>query len=191
MATKAYHIPNGPKNLETLFPSINFSQLSHYYIEVLDSDGDVVATSPINQLGGCCEDDKVRIHFLNRLGGIDAINFKLLNEEHEAKSDGFEKPIQYPLVKSEHGGSRLNVKSNDTFKAVNTTYSENEKNWLEELFDSPLAWMEWEGTEGQDDSYIPVIIKDVKFDKVKEEDRFNYEVTIEFILSHEKFNLRN
>lgn len=191
MDTKAYHIPNGPKNLAALFPAINFSDLSHYYVEVLDEDGDVVATSPINVLGGCCDDDKIRIHFLNNVGGLDAINFELETMEHQTTSSELEKPVQYPLTKSEHNTGRMNVKSNDTYVATNIAYSEKDKQWLDELFDSPLAWMEWAGTQGQDDSYIPVVILDKKFEKVKKEDRFNYEIRIEFKLSHEKFIIRN
>ena len=189
--TKAYYIPNGPKNLIPLFPSINFEDLSRYYVEVLDTDGDVVATTNINQLGGCCEDDKIRIHFLNALGGIDAINFKRLTETHEVKGDLYERPVAYPLVKSDHAINRFNVRGNDTITIVTTDFSETDKDWLTELFDSPLAWMEWTGDEGQDDSYIPVTVLDKQFPKVTQEDRFNYQVTLDIRLSHERFIIRN
>lgn len=189
---RAYYIPNGPKNLATLFPLVDFDNVGRYYVEVKDTNGDVIATSPMNvQCCGCCEDDRIRINFLNSLGGIDAINFKLVTQEHESKSSEYEKPIQYPLEKPEHGIGRFNVKSNDTFKVSNNEYSEEDKQWLDEILDSPIAWIQWEGTQGQDDSFIPIVILDKKFEKIKENDRFIYELIIEFKMSHEKFIIRN
>jgi len=189
---KAYYIPNGPKNLETLFPLVDFNNVAKYYVEVKDNNGDVIATSPMNiQCCGCCDEERIRVNFLNGLGAIDAINFKLLTQEHESKSSDFEKPLQYPLEKPEHGIGRFNVKSNDTYKLCNNEYSEEDKQWLDEILDSPIAWIQWEGTQGQDDSFIPIVILDKKFEKIKENDRFIYELTIEFSLSHEKFVIRN
>jgi len=188
----AYFIPNGPKNLAILFPGIDFNNVDRYYLEVLDSVGAVVATTVINHIAGCDDDDyKYRIHFLNSAGAIDAINFKLLKQEHETKSEAYEKPLNYPLDRPAHGLGRTNVRSNDTFMLCNVDYTENDKEWLDELLDSPAAWIEWKGSQGQDDSYVPVIIVDKTFDKVTEADRFNYQVTIEIKLSHEKFTIRN
>jgi hypothetical protein len=189
---KAYFIPNGPKNLETLFPLVDFNNVGRYYVEVKDANGDVIATSPMNiQCCGCCEDDRIRINFLNYLGGVDAIDFKLLSQEHESNSSDFEKPVQYPLEKPVHGLGRFNVKSNDTFLVSNNEYTEADKDWVDELLDSPIAWLQWEGTQGQEDSYIPIVILDKKTEKVKKEDRFIYEITLEFKFSHEKFIIRN
>lgn len=189
---KAFYIPNGPKNLQTLFPAVDWENVGRYYVEVKNLDGDVIATSPMNiQCCGCCADDRVRINFLNYLGGIDAIDFKLLIQEHETKSDQYEKPAQYPLEKPEHGMGRFNVKSNDTFKVYNKEYSEVDKDWLDEIIDSPIAWIQWEGTQGQDDSYIPIVIQDKKMEKIKENDRYIYELVFEFTLSHERVIIRN
>lgn len=191
MAT-AHYIPNGPKNLATLFPLVDFQNVAKYYVEVKDTNGDVIATSPLNiQCCGCCDEERIRINFLNGLGGIDAINFKIVTQEHESKSSEYEKPLQYPLEKPVHGLGRFNVKSNDTFKVNNVEYTEEDRQWLDEILDSPVAWIQWEGTQGQDDSYIPIVILDKKFEKIKEVDRFIYDLTLEFILSHEKFIIRN
>lgn len=189
---KAFYIPNGPKNLATLFPLVDFDNVARYYVEVKNANGDVIATSPMNvQCCGCCADDRVRINFLNYLGGVDAIDFKLLVQEHESKSAEYEKPLQYSLEKPDHGVGRFNVKSNDTFKVYNNEYTEDDREWLDEILDSPIAWIQWEGTQEQDDSYIPIIILDKKIEKIKEEDRFIHEVILEFKLSHEKFIIRN
>ena len=188
---QVFYIPNGTKNLQTLFPAVNFRDLSHYYIQVRDTSGAIIATGNINELTGECPDDKVRIHFLNSLGAIDAITFKIRVQEHETKSDTRERQPGYPLNKPDHGINRFNTRSNDTYTLVNCEYTENQKDWLDVLFDSPVAWMEWAGTQNQPDSYIPVVIIDKKFTKLKEEDRFIYEVVLEIQLSHEKLIIRN
>jgi len=189
---KVYYIPNGPKNLASLFPSINWSNLDQYYVEVTERcDGDTIATSNINNFDGDCCEDTVRLHFQNYSGAIDAINFKMLIKEHEAKSTQYQKAPNYPLVKTEHAASRYNVKANDTLTLYNHDYREEDQAWINELIDSPFILMEWLGTQGQDDSYIPVVIEDSKMLNHKFEDRYQYEVTINVKLSHEKYIIRN
>jgi hypothetical protein len=187
---KALYLPSGPKNLVELFPTVNFREVENYYLELLDSADEVVATTNLHNVT-VCDDDDVRIHFLNALGTIDAVNFKLSAKEAEQKSDFWQAPICYPLDKSIHATNRHNVKSNDTWTAKTIDYGENEMDWLDELFRSPLAWIEWTGTEGQPDNYLPIVILDDKQQKFKEEDRYIYEVAISFRMSHETINIRN
>lgn len=188
---KAYYIPAGPKNLQQIFPEVNFENMASYYVEVKDDLGVVIATTTTARIGGCCEDDKIRINFLNADGGIDAINFKRIKKEHESKSDSRQSPESYPQDKTEHAINRFNVKSNKNYTATTIELTEADQDWLDELFDTPLAWIQWTGVQGQEDSFIPVVILDSKRDTVKEADRFVYEVTIEFKLSHERFTIRN
>ena len=143
---KVYYIPNGPKNLILLFPAVDFSELSAYYVQVKDSTGDVVATGNINEFDGCCNEDKIRIFFVNYPGAVDGINFKILQQDHESKSDGIETPIKYPLEKPLHNAGRFNVKSNDSFIVSTVDYLEEDKDWFDELFDSFLVWIQWVGT---------------------------------------------
>jgi hypothetical protein len=191
MPFKAYYIPNGPKNLGFFFPGIDFTQVEKYYIEVLDDSEDVLATTTINEMDGECCEDKVRVHFLNYLGAVDAINFKLNDDTHEAKSDTWQKGTQYPLVKSVHGINRFNVKANNTRTLSVADYEEADMYWLNELKDSPMAWREWAGIQSQGDDYIPVVVVDGKISDVKETDRFTYEIDAQITDSHEKFVIRN
>lgn len=192
MAVKAYYIPNGPANLEALFPSIDFAQVAEYYVEVLDSSDAVIATTPMNQICGCEDDDSCfRIHFLNGLGAIDAVEFKTIEQSHEPKSDTFQKPTSYPLVKTDHSIGRFNVKSNDTIRACTVQYYEQHMDWLDELFDSPTAWIELPAQQGQGATYNPILILDKKNVKRKMEDAYVYQVEVEFKFSHEKFIIRN
>lgn len=188
---KTYYVPNGPANLAALFPSIDFENVAEYYIEVL-SGGTVVATTPMNYMYGCeADEDYFRIHFLNSLGGVDAVSFKMINNTHESKSDSYQKPTSYPLLKTDHSIGRFNVKSNDIIKGRTVKYYEQHMEWLDELFDSPVAWIEQPDIQGQGVTYVPIIILDQKHIKMKEEDRFIYEVEIEFTFSHDKFIIRN
>jgi hypothetical protein len=189
---KAYYIPNGPKNLEPVFPGIDFDNIAEYYLELLDDADTVIATTTMNKLEACKdEDDIFRIFFLNSLGAVDGIDLTRKSTEKESKSDSWEKPVQYPLSKPEHAINRSNVKSNKTISLVSYDYEEQDGDWIEELFESPVAWMQWAGTQGQADNFIPVVIVDKKWSKVQENDRFNYEVALEVLMSHERFIIRN
>jgi hypothetical protein len=186
---KAYYLPNGPKNLASLFPAIEFNNLAEYYLQV-KADTVVIISTTMNVLEGCNSEDQVRIHFLNSAGTIDAINFKLLTIEHDPKSSSKESPVTFPLSKPDHAVGRFNVQANDIYTVCNTDYAEADMPWITELFDSPLAWMEWTGKQGQADSYLPIVITDTKIQSIKEEDRFVYEAKLQFKLSHGKSILR-
>lgn len=184
-----YYLPSGPKNLNGIFPAIDFGQLDQYFIEVLDTSDTVAVTTPTFQLKDYCEDN-VRVHFVNYLGAVDAVNFLRLTQQHDVKSGEKQTPLGYPLIKSKHSASRFNVRSNDMFTCVCGEYYEDKLAWLDELLDSPMAWMEWSGKQGQMDSYLPIVISDAKSVKVQEEDRFRYDITISFKLSNERIIIR-
>lgn len=186
---KVLYIPNGPKNLQVLFPDVDFSFIENYTTQVTTAIG-VAATSTNNVVVNCCE-DAIRIHFVNYLGTVDSIQMKLITKEHAATSEEYKKNIAYPLQKPGHALSRYNVKSNDTYTCVTTRYNEEDFNWIDELFDSPLAWIEWKGTQGQPDSYLSIKIIDAKYQKQKEDDRFSYEISLQFILSNDRIIVRN
>lgn len=191
------YVPSGPRNLQALFTTLNLIDIAEYSVQILELSGDihhpgdVVMQTPWHVIQQEQSQERFRIRFLNYLGTFDAINFVLASTTHETKSDQTQKPTSYPLVKSQHSLSRFNVKSNDTWTVKNATYDESKQEWLDELMDSPCAWMEMEGTEGQDPYYLPIVIADQKQVKLKEEDRYVYELTLEFKLSHERIIIRN
>lgn len=189
---KAFYIPNGPKNIIADFPSVLFSNIAEYYVKVIDVADNVIATSTINNLehANCCE-DKVRLHFLNYSSAVDCINLTLLLSEHETKSDVSIKALNHPLDKSIHSINRVNVKASDTLTLSTIEYSEINQDWLTELVDSPLVFMEWKGIQGQPDSYLPVVILDTKIITKKKEDRYEYELILQIKLSHERHIIRN
>lgn len=189
MAT-VYYIPDGTKNLAAIFPFINWSAVTSYVVEAQDGSGNTIASTGVNYVDSCCEHG-ARIHFLNYLGCIDAINLNIMDDESDTKSEQFRQPKSYPQDKTEHAISRTNVESNATTTVTTVDYREEDMQWLDELLNTPAAWLEWSGTQGQADSYIPIVISDGKKTNRKWDDRYEYELTIEFIMSNDKVLLRN
>lgn len=189
MAMNAYYIPDGPKNLALIFTDVDFSKVTEYYVEA-GNGSDVIATTPVYKVEKPCG-DSIRIAFVNYLGAMDYITCCRQAIDHDAKSDQVQSPLRYPLVKSQPSISRLNVKSNDTYTVVTDEFNETDLDFLDELFDSPIAWIQWDGTEGQEDSYLPIVIKDATLPKLKADDRFSYETIIQFTFSNDRINIRS
>ena len=188
---RVFFIPNGPKNLATIFPKINFDEVAEYYVEVLDSSKNPLATSTINKMGCCCTDENVRIHFLNYLGTYDAIDFMKPVVTHEVISEEFKKSLPAVPKQTDAGLERTNVSSNDTKLARNNCYGEADMDWIQELMDSPKAYEEWKGIQSQADSYLPVRITDAKFAKQKNEKEYNYDFFLEYKMGNESKGIRN
>jgi hypothetical protein len=178
------YMPCGVGNMSAAFPGINFRDIAWYFVELLDDSNIIIATTgkiyPVE-----CSEDHIRIHFLNTLGAFDAVSFKTATVEGDIKSDSWQKAITDPFDQSAHGTSRFNVRSNRTYTVKTVDYPETAMDWMEELFRSPVAYMQRKGY------YIPIVIQDAKFPSVKEDERYNYEVALQFKLSHEFINIRN
>lgn len=188
----SFLLPSGPKNLQSLFPGVDFTQVEEYYLQIQNQvDSAIIATTNRFKRSCCCNEDVFRLFFVNYLGTIDAINFKQMTEEHETVSTTWKKANVYPLAKWDGGTQRYNVTSNETWVGVNTCFGEEDQAWLKELTDTPNAWIQWFGTQGQDDDYIPVVIKDGKFLTKKAEGRYIYELQITIEFSNDNIILRN
>ncbi len=94
------------------------------------------------------------------------------------------------MVKSQHSIGRFGVVSNDVVVGT-AIVEEQHMDYYDELLDSPLAWLEWTGTQGQPDDYIPIVISSKKSPKFKQDDRFYYELVVEFTFSHDRSIIRN
>lgn len=185
-----YFIPAGPKNLDPIFPGLNWANVKDYYIQVLDVDGNVVSTSPIIIPCNCANDESVVISFLNYLGAFDTVIFQKPRIIHEPVSGEYKKGLTHPLSKTDTGIERFNVTANDNYEAKRKC-KEAEMIWLQESAGSPKAFMAWAGTEGQADNYLPIRILDFKFDKLKNDREFEYDFVIQFKLANEFFSIRN
>lgn len=180
-----YYIPSGTKNLNNLFPELNFNEVKDYYVEVYN-DATVIATTPVFNVGCCCD---IRVIFYNYLGTYDGINFSAPNIIHENISKLFQKGLSYPLSETDTGLERYGISSNDTYDVINTCYTEKDKEWVQELLDSPKAFITTIGIEGLPDAYLPIIILDSKFEKQR--NTFDYIIKLQFKLSNEFIIIRN
>lgn len=179
-------------NLMTLFPDLDWPRIETYYLELVNqADDAAIVTTPEYKKGCCCDDDTMRIFFVNYLGGVDAINFTKTMEELEVQSENWKKPLKIPMEKWDGGIQRFNVTSNEIITAENRCYQETDTEWLKELLATPNAWVQWFGTQGQENSYIPIVILDGKFALRKTTERYNYILQIQFTYANENLILRN
>lgn len=186
---KLFYLPSGPKNIAIAFPGVDVADIEQYRVQLKSNTEAIVASSNLYTIVKGCE-ESIRIHFLNSVGCIDAITLDEIGIEQATESDTRQRSPTIPLQKDVHAVTRFNVRAGDRYVGKTIQYPEEAMPWLEELFNSPMAWMEWKGQQGQTDSYIPIVISDGKFDKRKSEERYLYSIEVQFRLSHPKFIIR-
>lgn len=186
-----YDIPFGVVNILPLFPTVDFRyKVQDYFIEVLDANSNVLATTSTAMMQQNAV-DRTRIFFLNYLGMYDGVDFIETTIVHETTNAEFRKPLPYPFVKTDTGIGRTNISANDNYTCNTVSYNEADINWLMEMADSPVAFMQWTGIEGQADSYMPItILQGKKNSRQGVGDRWVYEFSLEFKLSNERVVLR-
>ena len=191
---KVYQIPEGIPNIKDYFPELDFGEVAEWSVFVKDQTGAILGESRTNVLGCCCVPDKVRIHFINSFGQIDAINFIRTDVDLDVKSDNWEKALKFPLNRTVGGTHRRGVSSNESFQVETNCFTEKDQEWISELAMSPLAWIEVFLPNGLREEIqkelIPINITDMKFPKRKAEKRYEYLVKIKFTMSNENINFR-
>lgn len=187
---KGYYIPNGPANLQQLFPDIPFERVSEYYIEVIDEDDDIVATTPVNKMGCCCTPETVRILFLNHFGTFDGIDFQKPAISQKTEAENYIKGLPTEFNSNASGKEKI-IKSVEVKKtAKNNCYSESEMPWIKQLFSSPKAYEEYKNLNGAS-KYIPVVIEDSVLTTQKNDKEYNGEFNIEYVMSNQEIPIRN
>lgn len=193
MDYKVLYIPEGIPNIISLFPTVDFNNIEEWFIEATNYDDEVIATTRLNKIAGCCN-GKIRIHFINSVGEIDSINFELVLEEEEVKSQSWAKSLKFPLDRTKGGSYRQNITSNEVYDCETKEYGEKDQYWLKEVFETPQAWIEVMLPNGFNEpvekSYLPIIILDGKLPIKKREKRYEYLVRLKFAMSNSNINLR-
>jgi hypothetical protein len=184
-----YFIPNGPRNLTSLFSSITWGNLKEYWVEVLDDSDTVVATSTVNRIQTWNNADHARLYFLNDCGTYDALNFLKPKGTLDVSSAKFQTAIGASWNRSDFGNHRSNVRANET-KEVKRNSLETEMPWLEECVKSIEAYVDTAGTEFMSDGYMAVNIIDGKMETLKNVDDYNYQFILQYQLGNELFTVR-
>ena len=98
------------------------------------------------------------------------------------------------MNRKDGGFKKYNIKSNDNVSAITTCYSESELYFIKELFSSVQVWQEVVLPNGfknyEQKELIPIVINDGKFVSRKDNDRYVYEVKVQFYYSNDNFHLR-
>jgi len=186
-----YFIPNGPLNVAAMFPNVDLSQIDEYFIEVVNSDNTIVATTPLNKISCCCNAEKVRVFFLNYLGTYDAVNFNKPKIVHDTTSAEYLKSLPLNATANDAGYERYSVNSNDFYEAKTNCFAEKDMSWLQELSDSVKAFQHFKVTQGQQNNYVAIKIIDAKFEKQKNEKEYNYDFMLQYKLANGFKSIRN
>lgn len=95
----------------------------------------------------CCNDFKVRLHFMNNKAGSDAITIPYKQQLGITESTTIQRPIgrtdtpphHSPLYKGKY---RINIVSTESYKLSHTIKSKKEGVWLQDLTNSPEVYAE-------------------------------------------------
>jgi hypothetical protein len=126
------------------------------------------------------------LHFLNRLGGWDTMKFALVNKRSTEVKRASYRRNEYQLsgnqmtnidVYNKYNESTLNyaIQHKDMFHLISDWVSEQDYEWLAQLFASSITYMEVQG------AYFPVTISSTNYQyKTETADKlFNFEIDIE------------
>lgn len=126
----------------------------------------------------CCNDRKIRLHWLNRLGGADAYTFKSKKKvEEKTKSETAQKPLSWattapPATSWDKGTFKIFQETTKEYTVESTFYTEQQGAWIAELLSSPEVYMET--AQG----LIAVVIEDSSITISENDELLN--VTIQF-----------
>ena len=97
----------------------------------------------------CSKYEPVRLHWLNRLGGVDSFNFNLKSiDKTDVKRESYHQQhhtftgFTYDYTKASRGQTDYDIQMTEKL-TVNTDYlTEDESIWMEDLFTSPVLYRE-------------------------------------------------
>ncbi len=199
---KEIHFPAGPFNLNTVpfgnflsgskYPPINTETDYKYTLSVYsNSYGPTTADTRISEIReftfeDCGKYDNVRLRFLNRLGTWDYFNFRLVSRDYISSSKITYKknlPISYYFGNSfaDRETTVLNSTNQKTKKLTSNWVTDDESEWLEELWTSPEVYEVTTDVYGNQ-QMIPVVINSSSYEIKKRinDQIYNYEVDISY-----------
>jgi hypothetical protein len=153
-----WRIPIGPHDIENIdaslmtgsTPTTVLNGAASYNIMLLSSTNvqeSEVVTFNLDQQ--CSKYEPVRLHWLNRLGGMDSFNFNLKSmNKTDVKRESYHQQhhtftgFVYDYTKASRGQTDFDVQMTEKL-TVNTDYlTEAESTWMNDLFTSPVVYRE-------------------------------------------------
>lgn len=120
------------------------SDVDHYTVWFIESGGAQTTHQITFYIDRECNDyRKFPIYWLNRLGGIDSYTF-ILNHSRsvDISRKEYHRPLPAQYAQGDRGISILNVEAHERFTLNSTWMTEAEAEWIEELFTSPVVFMQ-------------------------------------------------
>jgi hypothetical protein len=209
-----YYLPFGIQNIQSILPSIipNIPLIAYYRVGLVDlaHTATWVHSTPkifLSQLDGVMQGyypmmpiaapKHTRIYFQNYLGHFDILNFIQREESVKVSSSPTEMPVTAVpngYLRSLPSRSRNNVRSSD-FSAVTILLCESDMPFMKQLVASSKAFIEYISPEGIGDPpvalMLPIVILDADIDTLTFEGRYEYEMTLKYVLSYENKIVRN
>lgn len=169
----SWRIPAGAKNLNLIDNSllttgaqpIITSSVKYWEIKVKTSDGNLYGSYKGYLNTACSKYKSFRLHWLNRLGGMDSFTFDMasqedINIEREFYNRLMSRDYAYNSTKSYGYTTREETQYHTQYKTVYSVasnwISEDESNMLAELMTSPNVY--WE-KDADNNKFIPITIK--------------------------------
>jgi len=136
------------------------------------------------EIDSTCYKNEFRFEWLNKLGGVDAFTFHgKYYKTTDIKKEVFKRSLNASRTIPERQTTTLNVISEDIHKVNSGIVSKAERDWLEELLESPEVYIIVDGYR------LPVQVSSkFDFEKLAED---SYNVGFEFSLAYDKITQRN
>ncbi|MCP4145660.1 MAG: hypothetical protein GY752_10315 [bacterium] len=156
--THFWRLPIGPYDITNIdaslmtgsTPTTVLNGAKSYVIRMLNtSSAQVSEAVTFNVDQQCSKYEPVRLHWLNKLGGIDSLNCNLKSiNKTDVKRESYHQQhhtftgFTYDYTKASRGQVDYDIKMTEELK-VNTDYlTEAESIWMEDLFTSPVVYRE-------------------------------------------------
>lgn len=183
-------LPEGIPNIKDHFPVVYFPDVEEWKVHLTDEADEVIATSRLNKKDCCCD---IRIHFVNSMGQLDALNFRHLERMQESKSGVWEKPQSRNFDVTKGGRYRQNIITEDQFELETSFYLESELMFLKDFANSPMHFIEYNIENGFQNpiqkNYVPFLIQECKIPQ-KAKDIFEFQIQVKGQLSNQRINFR-
>lgn len=179
----------GPAQLLEQFGGSFLNGASYYTVAVLSGGLSPTRITELRRfnIDSACRYTPVRLHFLNKLGGFDAFNFKKasknntdINRKTYKKLLGTQSGTSFTYSSSDRVVNNMSISTDDSVKITSDWLSEEESFWLKELVSSPIVFQELNG------QLIPVQITDTKYEQKKKDTEkiFNLELTFNYSVTN-------
>ncbi len=174
------------------FPVIG-SNVAKYNIQMSKQDGTVTSETRTYFVEDVCtKTEAQRLFFLNKLGGYDAITFKNKTKINaDIVRSNFKKPQgtwinsnSFAYGQSDRAVTQYDTNIKDTFTIVSDWLTEEQSEWIEQLFTSPDVYLDRNGVE------IPINITASSYETKQTAVAKLINYTLEYTYSYSRYRQR-